>query len=744
MQTPSPSVATTDVVTLVLPIRDKGDGKYELTYDHPPHPGAKPDKAEKKRRSLLPADMAYPDYEKLKHQVEEGDGNAAREVGELLFTFLFGGTTGMAYFREWRAFASGRSSVLRIALEIDRDLASEPWEYVYHTELEWLATNRFFSIVRCLWTDAGSNRESLVRVPAEATVLVLVSTTGHNNASLQLDTKTEVKAIKDAFPGARVLDGKDATLRGLQDYLAQSNTQYTVIHFIGHGGAGTVLVSDEPVGGGQFARLIQSLPSLRMLVFASCASADLIWPLIQIQGIPAIIAMQYDFFDRPAAEFASALYKQLSAGAPIDIAVNEARRRLSNSFPRAVVWGYPTISVRKYPNDRVDFLAALDPALSVQAGGSTIVARASADTMPLPGSVVPTKGAEVQGSAVTGGDIVAKSCELARSAQTGYRKAHDHPVTALTFVPGKNTLISGDGKAMLRAWRFADLQQLDLEHISYAPGDWTGHDLRHAIFALLVLPYRNDVVVLSAGDDGELRTWRWQDGSPMGPPHTTAQATVGAMATNYQTGAIAFATTADKLLFVTAPEVFIEAPRSLDLASIAEIRDNPGVGSSIVFSPDGKWLAAAAQRTQVRVWDCSRDRSPSRQPVELAHESMSYVHSLAAMSPTRIAAGTESGQIWLWDVPSRSVLQQPIDACVDTVKWTAWFDNRRLFLAASSSEVGLWKVPDKILAQTWSWQPPMGASICSLAVEYRRDGDVFAVGLSSGAVFLFVLEGGAK
>ena len=63
------------------------------------------------------------------------------------------------------------------------------------------------------------------------------------------------------------------------------------------------------------------------------------------QGVPAAIGMQFNFDDKAAVAFGSALLSELAAGVPIDTALTDARLAVF-TIPNDLEWGTPVLTTR--------------------------------------------------------------------------------------------------------------------------------------------------------------------------------------------------------------------------------------------------------------------------------------------------------------------------------------------------------------------------------------------------------------
>jgi carbon-monoxide dehydrogenase large subunit len=267
--------------------------------------------------------------------------------------------------------ADSQDAGLRIRLRLSDcpELAELPWEYLYDR-----VRNRFF----CL-----SDHTPLVRfleLPDPVRVLlispplrVLVMIASPSDFP-QLDVEQEWAKLNTAL-GELVQAGRvtverlePATLRALQKRLRRAD--YHVFHFIGHGGFDSqaqdgVLVLEDQLGRGrlvsgqELGALLHDHRSLRLAVLNACegARSDKTDPfagtaqsLVQ-QGIPAVVAMQFEITDEAAITFANVLYEAIADGYPLDAAIAEARKAIY-AEGNYVEWGTPVLYLRA-PDGRI-------------------------------------------------------------------------------------------------------------------------------------------------------------------------------------------------------------------------------------------------------------------------------------------------------------------------------------------------------------------------------------------------------
>jgi hypothetical protein len=215
-----------------------------------------------------------------------------------------------------------------------------------------------------------------------------------------LDVEGEWQRLNDALAGLIAAGTlslermEEATLTALQRRLRRS--EYHIFHFIGHGEfdqtlqEGVLLLEREKqrghrVGSQYLGMLLHDHGSLRVAVLNACEGARCskqdpfagsAQTLVQ-QGIPAVIAMQFEIADDVAQTFAHELYTALADSYPIDAAVTEARKAIF-ATGREVEWATPVLYLRA-PDGRI---FDVDRSALVTAAGT--IAHPAAETSPGP------------------------------------------------------------------------------------------------------------------------------------------------------------------------------------------------------------------------------------------------------------------------------------------------------------------------------------------------------------------------
>lgn len=285
-----------------------------------------------------------------------------REFGRWLFESVFRDEVLVNLRSSLTIAETTHASRLRIRLNLSDagELASLPWEYLFDPK-----TNRFF----CLSVDTPivrylsvPNRVSPLSVKRPLRVLVMIA--GPIDQE-ELDVEREWQLIDGAFADLKrtrqvIVEKLHApTLTALQDALRSKD--YHIFHFIGHSSVdedtrnGVLLFEDsdryaEAISGERLATILHDARSLRLAVLNSCSSARMgtddpftgVGQILLQQGIPAVIAMQFDITDQASLALSHTFYKALAEGYPVDAALAEARKAIVARSDN-VEWGTPVL-----------------------------------------------------------------------------------------------------------------------------------------------------------------------------------------------------------------------------------------------------------------------------------------------------------------------------------------------------------------------------------------------------------------
>ncbi|MBI4674246.1 MAG: SUMF1/EgtB/PvdO family nonheme iron enzyme [Chloroflexi bacterium] len=297
-------------------------------------------------------------------KVESAEMHAAKAFGAKLFDAVFTGDV-RAVLRSSLDAANreGKGLRLRLRLADTPELGDLPWEFLYNSNL-----NRFLTLsvktplVRYLEL-AETPRPLQIELPLR--VLVMISSPTDyaplnveqewhklNNALRELQTSGLVKLERL----------EQASLGALRRTLRRGT--YHVVHFVGHGGFdaqaqdGVLVLEDEQergrrIGGQYLGAVLRDFDSLRLVILNACEGARTsrtdpfagVAQSLAQQGIPAVIAMQFEVSDDAALTFGQEFYTALAEGSPVDAALAEARSAIFAQV-NDLEWGTPVLYLR--------------------------------------------------------------------------------------------------------------------------------------------------------------------------------------------------------------------------------------------------------------------------------------------------------------------------------------------------------------------------------------------------------------
>jgi len=301
---------------------------------------------------------------------------AIETFGEALFTSVFSGDLKVTLATSL-AQAESEDLGLRLRLRLTDvpELADIPWEFLRDPgQRRFLALSEWTPLVRYLELP-GRLRPLIVSPPLK--ILVVVASPVD---LVRLDAEAELRRLREALgdlerSGKVVVDAAPAgTLAALSRKLRRDD--YHIFHFIGHGGYdadaddGVVAFEDangrfQQVRANHLGMLLHDHRTLRMAVLNSCEGArgsvhdpyaGTAQTLVQ-QGVPAVVAMQFEITDDAAIAFSQTLYEAIADGYPVDGAMAQARLSISSNV-NDVEWATPVLYLRA-PDGRIfDVVAA--------------------------------------------------------------------------------------------------------------------------------------------------------------------------------------------------------------------------------------------------------------------------------------------------------------------------------------------------------------------------------------------------
>jgi hypothetical protein len=297
-------------------------------------------------------------------RLESPEMEAAKQFGGKLFKAVFDNEL-LSALRSSLDEANKQERGLRLRLRLNDapTLVNLPWEYLYNPTLNrFLTLSASTPLVRYLELP---ERITPLKVKPPLRALVMIANPSDYSS---LDVEREWQNLKTAL---RELERRSllkldrlqaATPGALQDQLRRK--EYHIFHFIGHGGFheqaqdGILLLEDEagrgrPLSGQFLGTLLHDQRSLRLVVLNACEGArsgrtdpfaGVAQSMVQ-QGIPAVIAMQFEITDEAAIAFGREFYTAVAEGYPVDAGVAEARKAIY-AQGNDIEWGTPVLYMR--------------------------------------------------------------------------------------------------------------------------------------------------------------------------------------------------------------------------------------------------------------------------------------------------------------------------------------------------------------------------------------------------------------
>ncbi len=289
---------------------------------------------------------------------------AARTFGDQLFQSVFGGAVRRCLLDSLAESQRGGCGLrLRLRMGHASELIDLPWEFLYDTSASRFLTLSMATPVVRFIEMPGRLLPLAVEFPLHV-LAVIAGPTDYPALDVEAEWGKVQKALAPLIDRGAVQLHRlaDPSLIGLQKYLRRVDVH--VLHFVGHGdfdsasSTGTLIFTDEhsrgrPVGGQELGTLLYDEKSIRLAVLNACEGArtsrsdpfaGVAQSLVQ-QGIPAVIAMQFQISDPAAIELSSSFYAALADGYPVDAALGEARKALFAQH-NSTEWGTPVLYLR--------------------------------------------------------------------------------------------------------------------------------------------------------------------------------------------------------------------------------------------------------------------------------------------------------------------------------------------------------------------------------------------------------------
>lgn len=334
----------------------------------------------------------------LTRSLQSPEAAAVRGFGAVLFDAVFRDQLRVSLATSLD-LAESSAAGLRVRLRLAEapELVDLPWEYMYNGDAHrFLALSEWTPLVRYLELP-GRVRPLAVKPPVRLLVMV-ASPTDYPPLDVESEWTKLHRALRRLEDTGRVQVDRvpSGSLADLQRQLRRAD--YHVFHYIGHGTYDAqandgVLAFEGPQGRGQLVSgtdlgaLLHDHRTLRLVLLNSCEGArsgrtdpysGTAQSLVR-QGIPAVVAMQFEITDEAAITLAQSFYEAVADGYPLDAALSEARKAVKNE-PNPVEWGTPVLYLRA-EDGRVFDMAAAPDRTSMAGAEAPLAAVAAAQTV---------------------------------------------------------------------------------------------------------------------------------------------------------------------------------------------------------------------------------------------------------------------------------------------------------------------------------------------------------------------------
>ena len=267
-----------------------------------------------------------------------------QSIGELLYRSVFVTKELQELYNKSVETAENEGKGIRFQFNIENpEIANYPWELICR-DGNYLSIEDTFSVTRLIPGAKGRKKE--IKTPLR--ILIIGSNpTIPNTSSVTVDR--EVDAIHTALrddvnTGTIKIEKSTGRIQDILDKLEQ--TQFNIIHFIGHGifenDTGFLALEDER---GKLVKADQNLVKIilsfnqtktcGLVVLNACQGAATstskaftgLAPELLKRGFPCVIAMRYSISNKMSNLFSQQFYKNLTSS-PIDENLQKVRKRL--------------------------------------------------------------------------------------------------------------------------------------------------------------------------------------------------------------------------------------------------------------------------------------------------------------------------------------------------------------------------------------------------------------------------------
>ena len=296
-------------------------------------------------------------------RLDSPEMEAVKIFGTRLFKTVFCNDVYACYLRSMDNVLN-QGMGLRIRLRINvPDFHNLPWEYLYNPQIDqFLALSKDTPIIR--YVELPYTTQALPVDPPLKILVMISSPEGYPPLNVEGEWKRLNKALQPLSNYGLVMLEKleYPTLSALQQKLRKD--QIHIFHYIGHGKYfeqkqdGLLLLEDDnhhgrPISGQHLGAILHDHHTLRLVILNACEGARTsskdpyagVAQTLVRQGIPAVLAMQFEIFEDAATTLAYEFYSALVDNYPVDAALSEARKAIF-AAGNDVEWGTPVLFTR--------------------------------------------------------------------------------------------------------------------------------------------------------------------------------------------------------------------------------------------------------------------------------------------------------------------------------------------------------------------------------------------------------------
>jgi formylglycine-generating enzyme required for sulfatase activity len=301
---------------------------------------------------------------------------AVRNFGVRFFDFLLPPGETRSLYYECRRLAEFEGKGVRLNLLIQPPhLAALPWEFLHDPRRrDYIALDPHTPLVR--YPEVAQRVAPLPVTPPLRILGLVANPTDLHRLDVEAEQQQVMTALQPLLERGLVevtwLPGQG--WRELQQWMRPGYGPWHIFHFIGHGSfdphrdEGRIFLADEQgqaqaISATQLSRLLAfQRGTLRLAILNACEGArggkfDVLSSTaatLVLDGLPAVLAMQYAITDSAALEFARTFYSALGDNLPVDAAVAEARNAINLQNNASLEWGTPVLTMRSQDGQLFD------------------------------------------------------------------------------------------------------------------------------------------------------------------------------------------------------------------------------------------------------------------------------------------------------------------------------------------------------------------------------------------------------